>query len=246
MKQLLKFFAAFIALNAVAQNATNVSDTTPAKYFVVLANGSTIYANDLASDYSYHNNNPYLVLDSKKHYGLDSLNAYQASNGFFEKFPKTEMPNITPMWFKREELNKINIYSKRYTVPDFAYLYDGIVIPTGTTHEKKEFYVQTGNQLPQKFTYEALKDVVKSNPQSLKLLNQGHDLAQLKTVTIIAGVGMFVAGLLKGGCDTDKVGDCGTNRGVTLALGGVATALLPLLIKPSKKYQEAVYNFNRQ
>jgi hypothetical protein len=250
MKQLLTLFAACIALNVLAQNATNSLENGPdsahAKYFVVLENGNKIYANDLAADYSYHNANPYLVLDNKKHYGLDSLTAYQASNGFFQKFPKTFTPNITAMWFKREEANKINIYSKRYTVPDLAYVYDGFVMPTGTTHEKKEFYVQVGNQLPQKFTYEALKDVVRSNPESLKLLNQGHNLAQLKGLAITTGCVMFVAGLLQGGCNTEVKGDCGTNRGVTLALGGIATALLPLLIKPSKKYEEAVYYFNKQ
>jgi hypothetical protein len=144
MKQLLTLFAAFIALNAVAQNTTKPLDATNAKYFVVLANGTTIYANDVSADYSYHNNNPYLVLDNKTHYGLDSLKSYQASNGFFMKFPLENTPNVTPMWFKREELNKINIYSKRYAVADFAYISDGLVIPTGTTHEKRIFTSKLG------------------------------------------------------------------------------------------------------
>lgn len=252
--QVTLFLLIWVYSKSTAQNAAVPLDSAHSRYFITLSNGKTIYANDLSADYSYHNQSPYLVLDNRMQYGLDSVVSYQASNGYFQKFPTVPTPNITQMWFKREEVNKINIYSKRYAVPNLTYIPIGLdgglmPIPAGTTHEKKDFYFQVGNQIPQRFTYNNLKDVVSSNPQSLKLINQGHNLAQLKGLMIVAGAAMFLVGVVKGSCNTEKAGDCEkvqVGPSLTLALAGLTTGLVPLLIHPSKKYQEAVYHFNRQ
>jgi hypothetical protein len=255
MKYFLTIISLFWALTIQAQNTTTLLDSAHAKYFVALENGTKVYTNDLKSDYSYYKGS-YLLVDNKDQYDLEKVKYYQGFDGFFQKFPLVNSGE-TPSWYRREETNRINIYSKAefiynprapivvvtpYQMPATTYMNASRLNP-------KTFYFQIGELSPQKFRAANLINVVGSNPQSLKLVNQANNLSQIRTALVLTGLGMMIAGIAKSAsCKKSATDDCTAtdNAGGRLFLGGLVAVLIPLTLpKPWRKCREAVYIFNK-
>ena len=100
-------------------------------------------------------------------------------------------------------------------------------------------------------TYSNLHNVVKTNPQSAALLDLGQNLKIARIGLVVAGAGMVLAGFFNSGCRTEIPGDCAKaaqkdGLNVALIAAGTLTCLVPLVMKkPSEKFREAVYIFNK-
>jgi hypothetical protein len=255
MKKSLIFFTALIAFNAVAQNAAITLDSTQSKYFVNLSNGKTIYTNDLKSDYSYYKGS-YLMVENRDRYDLENVKSYLSSDGFFQKFP-IDGSNEKPSWYRKEEKNRLNIYSKQELVRNYyapIYLDDpAIMLATSYLYSPwynntKNYYFQVGDKSPQKFGYDNLLNVVRSNPESLKVLEQGHTLSAIRPLLVVVGLGLIVGGAISSYCNNEVAGECEKvkGKGTGYLVGGLVLCAVPLVLtKPSKKYREAVYIFNK-
>jgi hypothetical protein len=255
MKKLLTLFAALIAFNSVAQNTTQPLDSSRGKYFVNLSNGKTIYTNELKSDRSFYKGS-YLTVENRDRYDLDNVKSYLSSDGFFQKFP-TNGSNDKPTWYRKEEKNRLNIYSKQeLTYNYYAPIYlDDPAMMLATSYlfspwytNTKTYYFQAGDKSPQKFGYSNLLNVVRSNPESLKVLEQGHKLSEIRTLLVVVGLGLIVSGAVSSYCNNEVPGECEKvkGKGTGYLVSGLVLCAVPLVLtKPSKKYREAVYIFNK-
>jgi hypothetical protein len=255
MKKLLTLFAALLVFNAVAQNTTQPLDSSQGKYYVNLSNGKTIYTNDLTSDNSYYKGR-YLMVENKDRFDLENVKSYLSSDGFFQKFPINGSKE-KPAWYRREETNRINIYSIK------KLNYSAAIVPIGTDplaatytymsvagtyYNTQTYYFQVGDKSPQKFSYDNLVNVVGSNPQSLAVLEKGHTLSAVRPLLVVVGIGLMVVGAISSYCNNEVPGACDKvkGKGTGYFLGGLVLCAVPLVLpKPSKKYKEAVYIFNK-
>jgi hypothetical protein len=253
MKKLLMFLFALASFSLAAQNTS--TDTTQGKYFIQLTNGKTIYTNDLKSDRSFFKGS-YLTADNQNKYDLDTVKSYLSSDGLFEKFPINDSKE-KPSWYRKEEKNRINVYSKQNLVNNnyvpFLYNDPAQMLAASFLYSpwyqiEKTYYFQVGNKSPKKFSYDNLRSVVGSNPQSIAALDKGSNLAVIRTLLVVTGLGLIINGGISSYCNNDIPGECAKKegKGITSVVSGLVLCAVPLFItKPSKKYREAVYIFNK-
>ncbi len=251
MKKILFFFAFAIPFLGFAQNQ-NGSDSLKSDYFLTLTDGKIIPANQLSFEESYFKGG--YILADKKQYNLGEVASYQSSRGFYKKYPSPVFH--AGIWYKREEVGKINIYSKE--IPVFLshnYYNTGNVNPfnlntlANPTAARKEFYFQAGNNEPRKFTYNNLVNVVSSNPKSAALVHQARNMAILRGLICVGGIVMMTKGAIDGNCDSNIPGQCKAvgSKGLGLFFGGLVVCAIPLaMTKPSRKYREAVFVYNKE
>ena len=249
MKKILFFFAFALPFIGFAQNQ-NDSNSLKSDYFLTLTDGKIIPAKELSFEESYFKGG--YILADKKQYNLGEVASYQSSHGFYKKYPNPVFH--TGIWYKREEIGKINIYSKEIPLFLSHNYYNSNTSPLylntlSNPATKKEFYFQSGNNEPRKFTYNNLVNVVASNPKSSALVHQARNMAILRGLICVGGIVMMTKGIVDSSADGNTSGKSATvgNKGLGLFFGGLVVCAIPLtMTKPSKKYREAVFVYNKE
>jgi hypothetical protein len=227
MKKILYLLVIFFGtlLNITAQNA----DST---YYLALSNGQIIYSSNLELKEPALKQS-YLLTNGKSKYKLSEVNYYFSGFGYFRKFNRND-------WYKRLEEGKINIYTK--SISTLSKSSGPSVISSYSFSTSTVSFFQVGDKAPQNYTYANLKNVVKSNPESMALLKKGKRLRNTKIAFLAGGVGMMLGGIAL----SVGTGAPASNLSATFSTIGGMACVVPFFIKsPKRNYEDAVNVFNR-
>ncbi len=238
MKQVATFFFSIGFFFLYGQNGTVVVKDSLAStgYFLTLNNGKKIVTYNLRYADSYIKQGV-LIANNNDQYSLYDVKDYKIKEGYYKKMAFVNQSKDNATWFKQEDAGHIKVYSQFMT-----YVSKGRIVQHG------QYYFQSGDKGLQKFKYHNLINLVKSNPKSLDLMNQGYSKGFLKTVLWVAYAGMFVSGVNLMAC-SNRDAACGARQGKGLALmmGSLVPSMTAIFIKsPKDKYREAVYWYNKE
>ncbi len=251
MKITFTLLATAFSLSLFAQNTetTATDKAAQAPYYLSLTNGKTIHTDNLRYEDSYTKEG-FLIVDNKDQYNLRDVNDYQIREGYYKKMTSPTLFSGREMWYKLEDPRRIKVYSilKPHVVNQSIMPVGDVFVPIGgQIVHKKDFYFQSGDMGPQKFKYANLLPLVKSDPKSLIMLKKGHNLALLKAGLFVVGAGLLIKGFSYA-CNESEVG-CAerSKKGTGWAIAGLTLPLAALLVpKPSVKYRESVYLYNKE
>lgn len=250
MKITFTLLATAFSLSLFAQNTETTATDKAAKapYYLSLTNGKIIHTDNLQYEDSYAKEG-ILIVDNKDQYHLSEVKDFKIRAGYYKKMTSPKLFSGQETWYKLEDPGKIKVYSRLTPqVVDQSLMPMGdVLVPIGgQTVNKKVYYFQYGDNGPQKFKYKDLLPLVKSNPESLAMLKKGNSRAWLKAGLIIVSAGLLVKGLSYG-CNESEVG-CAerSKKGVGWLVAGMTLPLAVLVVpKPSVKYRESVYLYNK-
>lgn len=251
MKITFTLLATAFSLSLFAQQteSTAKDNAAQAPYYLSLTKGKTIHTDNLRYEDSYTKEG-FLIVDNKDQYNLRDVKDYQIQDGYYKKMASPTLFSGQETWYKLEDPGRIKVYSrlKPHVVnQSFVPVGDVIMPMGGQIVNKKDFYFQYGDMGPQKFKYKNLLPLVQSNPESLTMLKKGNGQAWLKAGLIIVSAGLLIKGLSYG-CNESEVG-CAerSKKGTGWMIAGLTVPMAVLLVpRPSVKYRESVYLFNKE
>ena len=250
MKITVTLLATALSLSLFAQQTTTTAtdNAAQAPYHLSLTNGKTIHTDNLQYEDSYRKDG-FLIVDNKDKYNLADVKDFKIRNGYYKKMTSQKLFNGQETWYRQEDAGKIKVYSRlvpQMVDQSFMPIGDVLVPIGGHIENKKVYYFQYGDNGPQKFKYKDLLPLVKSNPNSLAELKKGNSRAWLKAGLIIVGTGLFIKGLSYS-CNESEVGCAeSSKKGIGWAVAGLTLPIAAFLVpRPSVKYRESVYLFNK-
>ena len=251
MKIAITFLATAFCLSLVAQNAetTTTDKAAQAPYYLSLTNGKIIHTDNLQFEDSYRKDGV-LIVNNKDKYDLDDVKDFKIRNGYYKKMASPKLFSGQETWYRQEDPGKIKVYSRLVPqlVDQSLIMMGDVLVPIGgQTVNKKAYYFQYGDDGPQKFKYKHLLPLVKSNPNSLAMLKKGNGRAWLKAGWFVVGAGLLIKGFSYA-CNESEVG-CAerSKKGTGWAIAGLTLPLVAILVpKPSVKYRESVYLYNKE
>ncbi len=212
--------------------------------YFVLAKGAVVRADSIRLEMPPMKK-PYFLVDGKQKFGLNEWMAYENSEGYFHRYIDSILSY--PVWYKREEKGKINLFSR--------FLRDNSANQTNSFQEEadlykpyiyinqKILYSQIRDESPQKLRYARLTKLVESNAQSMALVKKGRQSARIKTTLIVSGVAILIARGLQTLSSANPIS--GDVKASGLMPVGLVIGLLPIVFKSTEiRCQEAVRVFN--
>lgn len=215
-------------------------------FFVGLNSGKVIYAESIEYvDKTFGKD--YLLLDDSVQYLLKDLKYYRREDGYYVK---ENIGMSGELWFKRGLEGKISTYSATQWAYVPAVGMNGMNYGMGHSSAIKHTYYQKGNYgLFQEVSYQNLQFDLKSNKESIAVLEQVRKMKTASTLTYVGAGAMIIAGFAHTASMNKQEGPPPYEATLKLSpmlFVGIIGIIIPSFIKRSKdeKLIEAISIYN--
>ncbi|MCC9165450.1 hypothetical protein [Pontibacter harenae] len=245
MKKLLSSILLLLSLCMGAQAQTEQAQ--PARYFIHLNNGQTIYTNKLKYKSPIFKQDYFLVDDTLR-YSIQSVNLYQSDEGYFARVSYgSGLDSFAKRVSEGPRISKFYTSTYDYRPNYSPYGFGGYGYGYGAVPSRRRVYFfskDNGPLIP--LNYENLKESLADNASSMALLQRHKRERVISTIVSAVGVGVTAIGVLSSNVTTDVYGNSSAqiNPAVYAGAGLIALPFVIKLFQKDKLTQAMeVYNY---